>query len=111
MLSNPFGKLNVMVCLDVKGQTNMWKSTRLNSERMPIPKVCMQMWQRLADLDNMFPNISTISGHFDSFPGEKFIVKWFSNSALQCSALEPDLSLSLDDQHFTNSTLSHIAVK
>ena len=60
----------------------------------------------------MFPNMFSLFVHFDSFPGEKFIVKWFSNSALQCSALEPDLSLSLlDDQHFTNSTLLHIAVK
>ena len=65
----------------------------------------------VAEASRSFPKIFTISVHFDSFPGEKFIVKWFSNSALQCSALEPDLSLSLDDQHFTNSTLSHIAVK
>ena len=28
-VSNPFGKLNVMVCLDIKWQTNMWKSTTI----------------------------------------------------------------------------------
>ena len=28
-LSKPFGKLNVMVCLDIKGQNNMQKSTTI----------------------------------------------------------------------------------